>query len=80
MVKTTMLKYRMPVLKVVAPTTNPIIATDFEAVMCQVRSLNLPDIHDTKIVEAPAIRYDGQVRTSVILVLYPSVCTTVGNW
>ena len=68
---------------VVAPMTNPIMATDFEAVMCQVLSLSLPEIQETRMVLAPAIKYyirsamiyevrcrgltGGQVRTRVMV-------------
>jgi hypothetical protein len=52
-----MLKYRAPVLSVTAPIIKPVIATDFEAVMCQVHSLSLPESQDTKMVLAPAVRY-----------------------
>jgi hypothetical protein len=43
MAKTTMAKYRAPVLRVAAARTNPKMATSFAEVICQVRSLNLPD-------------------------------------
>ena len=55
-VKTTMAKYLTPVFITRAPTTKPIMATDFDAVICQVRSFILPEDQDTKSVEAPAIR------------------------
>lgn len=42
---------------VVAPTTKPMIATALEAVMCQVRSLSLPERYETPIVLKPAMRY-----------------------
>ena len=59
--------------------TNPIVATALEMVMCHVRSLNLPLLHETAIVTAPAIKYGGHVRTRVIVSLNPSVWTTVGK-
>ena len=73
------LTYRTPIGLEVAAMTKPTIATDLEAVMCQVRSLNLPDNQDTRIVLAPAMRYGGQVRTRVIVRPKSRVSTTVGN-
>jgi hypothetical protein len=77
---TTMAKYRTPMLSELAPIMNPIMATDFDAVMCQVRSLNFPDSHETRMVDAPAIKYGGHVRTRVMVSLKPRVSTTVGNF
>lgn len=55
-VKTTMLVYRPAVSSVAQAAAKPTVATAFEIVMCHVRSLNLPDDQETKIVTAPAIR------------------------
>ena len=43
----TIAKYRAPTLRETVPMMNPTIATAFEMVMCHVRSLNLPDDHET---------------------------------
>lgn len=55
-VKITMLVYRPAVSRVAAAATNPIVATVLERVMCHVRSLNLPEDQETRIVIAPAMR------------------------
>ena len=72
--------YLPTVFNVAAAATNPTTATALETVMCQVLSLSLPEDHETRIVTAPAIKYGGQVKTNVIVVLKFSVFTTEGNW
>ena len=79
MAKTIMAKYRAPVLRVAHPRTNPKMATLFAMVICHVRSLNRPDDQDHATEMIPAIRYGGQVRTSVISLLKPRVSTAVGK-
>jgi hypothetical protein len=73
MEKTNMAKYRTPVFRVEQPRTKPVIAINFATVMCHVRSLYRPEDIDQRIETMPAIRYGGQVRTRVIVVLKPSV-------
>jgi hypothetical protein len=41
--------------------TNPRMATILQPVMCQVRSLYFPEVHETKRVPKPATKYGGQV-------------------
>jgi hypothetical protein len=65
--------------KVAVPTMKPTIATAFESVMCQVRSLKRPDDQDTATDTKAEMRYGGQVKTRVIVRLKPNVCTTVGR-
>ena len=79
MAKTTMAKYLTPVFRVAQASTKPVIAIIFATVMCHVRSLNLPELTDHAMEMKPAIRYGGQVRTSVIVVLKPKVSTAVGK-
>lgn len=74
-----MATYRPARLSVAKAATKPTVATDLDMVMCQVRSLNLPEDQDTAIVMKPAIRYGGHVRTSVMVLLKPRVFTTVGK-
>lgn len=54
------------------------IAMPFEIVICQVRSLNFPDDHETITDAKVATRKGGQVNTRVMVVLKPRVFTTVG--
>lgn len=76
-VNTNIAKYLTPVFKVAQPRTKPAIAINFETVMCHVRSLKRPEEIDQAMDIAPAIRYGGQVRTSVIVVLKPSVLADI---
>lgn len=78
-VNTTIEVYLPTILSVAAAAIKPTTATALDAVMCQVLSLNLPEDQDTRMVTAPAIRYGGQVKTNVIVVLKLSVLTTEGN-
>lgn len=55
------------------------MAIALQTVMCQVRSLYLPDVRETTMVKIPASKYGGQVRTSVMTGLKPSVLTTEGK-
>ena len=79
MVKMTIDTYRPARSRVAAAAANPTVATALEMVICQVRSLNRPEDQETITVMTPAMRYGGQVRTRVTVVLRPSVSTTVGN-
>ena len=79
MANTTIAKYLAPVLSVAQPNTKPNTAMLFATVICHVRSFLLPDEADQKTDMIPAIRYGGQVRTSVIVLLKPSVSTAVGK-
>jgi hypothetical protein len=56
MVKMTIAVYRPATLMGAEATRKPTTATHLEMVMCHVRSLNLPEDHETAIVTAPAIR------------------------
>ena len=66
---TTIAKYRAPVLSVAQPSTKPKTATDFAIVICHVLSLNRPELQDQNTEMNPAIKYGGQVRTNVIVLL-----------
>ena len=57
----------------------PAIATAMPAVMCQVRSLNLPELRAVITQAAADTRYGGQVNTKVMFREKPSVLTTVGK-
>ena len=52
--KRTIPTYRAAVFNVATERMKPAMATAFETVMCQVRSLRRPEDHDTKILRAPA--------------------------
>lgn len=56
MVKITMETYRPAKFIVAAAEMKPTTATALDAVICHVRSLNLPDDQDTAMVTAPAMR------------------------
>lgn len=74
----TIAKYRTPRFNEPQAKAKPMHAISFEIVMCHVRSLNLPDEYETRTDTKVATKKGGQVRTSVMVVLYPSVLTTVG--
>jgi len=57
----------------------PITAIPIIAVMCQVRSLNLPDEIPIRMPTTPATSDGGAVRTRVMVVLKPRELTTVGK-
>jgi hypothetical protein len=59
--------------------TKPTVAMPIMTVMCQVRSLNLPDEMPTQMPTTPATSEGGAVRTRVIVVLKPREDTTVGK-
>lgn len=79
MEKTIIPKYRTPVFSVAAQSTKPKIAIDLATVICQVRSLNFPELYEYAIDKNPAIKYGGQVKTNVIVRLNPNVLTAVGK-
>jgi hypothetical protein len=64
---------------VTALITKPTVAIPIMTVMCQVRSLNLPDEMPTQMPTTPATSEGGAVSTRVIVVLKPSDETTVGK-
>lgn len=72
-------KYFAPVLRVANPSTKPNTATALATVICQVLSFQRPDDHDQKTEMIPAIKYGGQVKSKVMVVLKPSVSTAVGK-
>lgn len=73
--KTTIETYRAAIFPgdIVAPMMKPMIATIFEMVICQVRSLNFPEEWEAKRVKKVAITYGGAVRRRVLVLLKPRV-------
>jgi len=69
--------YRPAVLRVAAAMANPRMATTKPAVMCQVLSCNFPEDQPMAKPPTPASRKGGHVMTSVMVVLKPSVLTTL---
>jgi hypothetical protein len=67
------------VFSVAHPKTKPEMVIDLAMVMCHVRSFIRPEFHDQYTENAPAIKYGGQVRTGVIVVLNPRVSSSVGK-
>lgn len=61
--------YLAAVLSVAAATANPTMAIPSPAVMCQVRSWNLPELQPKAMPAAPAKMKGGQVITKVMVVL-----------
>ena len=57
----------------------PMMATIMDMVMCQVRSLRLPDEYANRTEAAAAVRYGGHVMTNVIVDEKPRVLMTVGK-
>lgn len=71
--------YRAAVLSVEAARTKPATAMERPTVICHVRSWTRPEFHPKRIPAAPAKMKGGQVMTRVIVVLKPSVLTTLTN-
>ena len=67
MVKMHMAMYRPAVVSVAGAIAKPTMARPLQAEMCQVRSLYLPELSETRMEKAPAMRYGGQVRTRPIV-------------
>lgn len=78
-VKIIIATYLAATLVVLILKMKPTIAITFETVICQVRSLYLPELQQTRILVKQAKRYGGHVRTRVIVVLKPKVLTTLGK-
>ena len=70
---------RAGTLKVAQETTNPTNAVPMQAVICQARSLNLPEEIPTRMPKAPDTRYGGHVKTRVTVLSKPRLPTTVGK-
>jgi hypothetical protein len=70
---------RAAMLVVTAGMMKPTMMRDLQIVMCQVRSLYLPEVYDIAIAIPAASRYGGHVSARVVVVLYPRVRTTVGR-
>jgi hypothetical protein len=77
--KATMETYRPVTPVVMAQVMKPMVACALESVRWRVRSLNLPEDQETRIVMASAMRYGGQVRRRVVSRVNPRVSITVGN-
>lgn len=71
--------YRATTLSVAHDMINPINAIPMHPVICQVRSLSLPEVMPIMIPNAPETRYGGQVSTRVMVRLNPRLPTTVGK-
>ena len=75
--KTKHATYLAAVLSVAAATAKPAMAIPRPAVMCHVRSWNLPELQPKAIPAAPAKMKGGHVRTSVMVVSKPRVLITL---
>ena len=71
--------YLAPTLRVTHAMMKPMMATIMDTVICQVRSLRLPDEYANRTEAAAAVRYGGHVITKVMVDEKPSVLMTVGK-
>jgi hypothetical protein len=73
------LKYRAPTFVVIQEMMKPTAANAIDKVICQLRSLRLPDDMAQRTETMPDTKYGGQVMTRVIVVENPSALMTDGK-
>src|SRR5262245_25523703 len=71
--------YRAAVFIVAQEIMKPTRAAPMQIVICQVRSLNFPDVRPMMIPKNPETRYGGHVSANVTVRLKPRLPTTVGK-
>lgn len=71
--------YRPAVFSTDVATMKPATATSVLMVMCQVRSLRRPELHETSMVAMQARRWDGQTRMWPTILSSAGVLTTEGR-